>query len=88
MRAPRRYEQFGQYSISYVAALFKEPHFQAEAAIYFQLKPLGPTRIKGVSEPVNVYEVTGLGPLRTRRQSAESHQNRATGTLEPYVGKA
>src|ERR1700723_1442936 len=35
---------------------------------YFQLKPLGPTRIKGVSEPVNVYEVTGLGPLRTRLQ--------------------
>ena len=35
---------------------------------YFQLKPLGPTRIKGVSEQVNVYEVTGLGPLRTRLQ--------------------
>ena len=28
---------------------------------YFILKPLGPTRVKGVSEPVNVYEVTGLG---------------------------
>src|SRR6266478_6377136 len=35
---------------------------------YFQLKPLGPTRVKGVSEPVNVYQVTGLGPLRTRLQ--------------------
>src|ERR1700688_3927616 len=35
---------------------------------YFQLKPLGPTKIKGVNEPVNVYEVTGLGPLRTRLQ--------------------
>jgi len=35
---------------------------------YFALKPLGPTRVKGVSEPVNVYEVTGLGPLRTRLQ--------------------
>src|ERR1700691_5973423 len=35
---------------------------------YFQLKPWGPTRIKGVSEPVNVYEVIGLGPLRTRLQ--------------------
>src|SRR5271154_337195 len=35
---------------------------------YFLLKPLGPARIKGVSEPVNVYEVTGLGPLRTRLQ--------------------
>jgi len=37
---------------------------------YFQLKPLGPTKVKGVSEPVNVYEVTGLGPLRTRLQRA------------------
>ena len=35
---------------------------------YFTFKPLGPTRIKGVHEPVNVYEVTGLGPLRTRLQ--------------------
>jgi class 3 adenylate cyclase len=35
---------------------------------YFQLKPLGPTRVKGVTEPVNVYEVMGLGPLRTRLQ--------------------
>ena len=35
---------------------------------YFQLKPLGASKIKGVSEPVNVYEVTGLGPLRTRLQ--------------------
>ena len=35
---------------------------------YFTLKPLGPTKVKGVSEPVNVYEVIGLGPLRTRLQ--------------------
>jgi hypothetical protein len=35
---------------------------------YFALKSLGPARIKGVAEPVNVYEVTGLGPLRTRLQ--------------------
>jgi class 3 adenylate cyclase/tetratricopeptide (TPR) repeat protein len=37
---------------------------------YFTLKPMGPTRVKGVGEPVNVYEVTGLGPLRTRLQRA------------------
>ena len=37
---------------------------------YFTFEPLGPTRVKGVSEPVNVYEVTGLGPLRTRLQRA------------------
>jgi class 3 adenylate cyclase len=35
---------------------------------YFALKPLGPTKVKGVSEPINVYEVTGLGPLRTQLQ--------------------
>jgi class 3 adenylate cyclase/tetratricopeptide (TPR) repeat protein len=35
---------------------------------YFSFKLLGPTRIKGVSEPVNVLEVIGLGPLRTRLQ--------------------
>jgi len=35
---------------------------------YFILKPLGATKVKGVSEPVNVYEVVGLGPLRTRLQ--------------------
>jgi class 3 adenylate cyclase len=37
---------------------------------YFVFKGLGPTRVKGVAEPVNVYEVTGLGPLRTRLQRA------------------
>jgi class 3 adenylate cyclase/tetratricopeptide (TPR) repeat protein len=35
---------------------------------YFQLKPIGPTKVKGVNEPVHVYEVTGRGPLRTRLQ--------------------
>ena len=35
---------------------------------YFLFKPLGPTRVKGVSDPLNVYEVTGPGPLRTHFQ--------------------
>jgi len=35
---------------------------------YFRLNALGATRVKGVSEPVSVYEVAGLGPLRTRLQ--------------------
>jgi class 3 adenylate cyclase/tetratricopeptide (TPR) repeat protein len=39
---------------------------------YFQLKAIGPTRVKGVNEPVHVYEVTGLGPLRTRLQRSAS----------------
>jgi AAA ATPase domain/Adenylate and Guanylate cyclase catalytic domain len=52
---------------------------------YFTLKPLGPTKVKGVSEPINVYEVTGLGPLRSRLE-------RAAGIVaamgEPGVGKS
>src|SRR6266849_4545389 len=37
---------------------------------YFEFKPLGAARVKGVSEPVNIYEVLGVGPLRTRLQVA------------------
>ncbi|HXW85355.1 MAG TPA: adenylate/guanylate cyclase domain-containing protein, partial [Candidatus Binataceae bacterium] len=48
---------------------------------YFVFQSLGPTKVKGVSEPVNVYEVTGIGPLRTRLQ-------RATGRgLTKFVGR-
>jgi class 3 adenylate cyclase/tetratricopeptide (TPR) repeat protein len=35
---------------------------------YFELRALGPAQVKGISEPINVYEVTGLGPLRTHFQ--------------------
>ena len=45
-------------------------HMRRMVEGYFQLKGLGPTRIKGVSEPVELFEVTGLGPLRTRLQRA------------------
>jgi class 3 adenylate cyclase/tetratricopeptide (TPR) repeat protein len=48
---------------------------------YFQLKARGPTRVKGLSEPVEVYEVTGLGPLRTRLQRA------AVRGLTKFVGR-
>src|SRR5208282_6434085 len=36
------------------------------------LKPLGASRVKGIADPINVYEVTGLGPLRTRLQRSAS----------------
>src|SRR5579864_2591231 len=39
---------------------------------YFAFRSLGPTKVKGVAEPVNVYEVTGFGPLRTRLQRSAS----------------
>ncbi|MBI3249453.1 MAG: AAA family ATPase [Deltaproteobacteria bacterium] len=35
---------------------------------YFAFKDLGPTQIKGVEEPQHIYEVLGVGPLRTRLQ--------------------
>jgi class 3 adenylate cyclase len=39
---------------------------------YFNFKPLGTARVRGVTEPVGVFEATGLGPLRTHFQlSAE-----------------
>src|SRR5712692_8432865 len=31
---------------------------------YFELRDLGPTEVKGISEAINVYEVVGAGPLR------------------------
>jgi class 3 adenylate cyclase/tetratricopeptide (TPR) repeat protein len=31
---------------------------------YFELRDLGPTEVKGISEAINVYEVIGAGPLR------------------------
>jgi len=33
---------------------------------YLAVKPLGPVKVKGLSEPVEVYEVTGAGAVRTR----------------------
>jgi tetratricopeptide (TPR) repeat protein len=37
---------------------------------YFAFRSLGPTRLRGVQAPIEVHEVTGLGPLRTRFQRA------------------
>jgi hypothetical protein len=48
---------------------------------YFTLRALGVTRVKGLSEPINVNEVTGLGPLRTRLQRA------AARGLTKFVGR-
>jgi class 3 adenylate cyclase/predicted ATPase len=37
---------------------------------YFQFTSLGPARVKGASEAIEVYEVMGVGPLRTKLQVA------------------
>jgi class 3 adenylate cyclase/predicted ATPase len=37
---------------------------------YFECNALGEAKVKGVTEPVSIYEVLGVGPLRTRLQVA------------------
>jgi hypothetical protein len=36
---------------------------------YVEVKSLGPVPVKGLAEPVEVYEATGAGPARTRLQA-------------------
>jgi class 3 adenylate cyclase len=48
---------------------------------YFTFKSLGTTQVKGVTEPVAVHELTGLGLLRTRLQVA------AQRGLTKFVGR-
>jgi class 3 adenylate cyclase/tetratricopeptide (TPR) repeat protein len=37
---------------------------------YVAMEPLGPVRVKGLADPVQIYEVTGAGAARTRLQAA------------------
>ena len=37
---------------------------------YFECKALGATQVKGLDTPIHIYEVRGIGPLRTRLQVA------------------
>jgi class 3 adenylate cyclase len=39
---------------------------------YFQVKPLGPLPVKGMTVPIGVYEVLGAGPVRSRFQASAS----------------
>jgi len=48
---------------------------------YVQVKPLGPVSIKGLTEPVEVFEVTGVGAARSRLQAA------AARGLTRFVGR-
>jgi class 3 adenylate cyclase/tetratricopeptide (TPR) repeat protein len=36
---------------------------------WVDVRPLGPVKIKGLSEPAEVYEITGTGPVHTRLQA-------------------
>lgn len=48
---------------------------------YFEFKDLGAAKIKGVSEPVRIYELLGVGALRTRLQVS------AARGLSRFVGR-
>jgi class 3 adenylate cyclase len=48
---------------------------------YVQVKPLGPVNVKGLTEPVEVYEISGAGPVRSRLQAA------AARGLTRFVGR-
>jgi class 3 adenylate cyclase len=48
---------------------------------FFDFQPLGAARVKGVPEPVRLYQLLGVGPLRTRLE------RRAAGGLSRFVGR-
>ena len=48
---------------------------------YFEFRELGPTAVKGVRDPLKIYEVLGVGPLQTRLQAA------ARRGLSRFVGR-
>jgi class 3 adenylate cyclase/tetratricopeptide (TPR) repeat protein len=48
---------------------------------YIEVKPLGPVPVKGLETPIDVYELTGAGPLRSRLHAA------AARGLTRFVGR-
>jgi predicted ATPase/class 3 adenylate cyclase len=60
--------------------LVSEPTYKL-AEGYFEFRTLGATQVKGIPEPLVVYEVQGLGALRTRLQLA-AHRG-----LARFVGR-
>jgi predicted ATPase len=58
------------------------PATLALAGDYVTVKPLGPIQIKGLTEPVDVYELTGAAPSRTRLQAAAARR-----ALTRFVGR-
>jgi class 3 adenylate cyclase/tetratricopeptide (TPR) repeat protein len=51
-------------------AIVITPETLALAEGYVEVKSLGPVPVKGLADAVEVYEVTGAGPARTRLQAA------------------
>src|SRR6185295_20195440 len=57
------------------------PGTRARAAGFIQTRSLGPTPVKGLAGPVEVHELTGAGPARSRLRAA------ATRGLTRFVGR-
>ena len=51
-------------------AIMVTPDTLALAEGYVEVNPLGPVPVKGLADPLEVYEVTGTGSARTRLQAA------------------
>ncbi|MGH6639924.1 MAG: AAA family ATPase [Polaromonas sp.] len=69
-------------SIAVPGSIVASEHTHHLAEGYFAFKALGATPIKGFAEPLPVFEVLGLGPLRTRLQVSASRG------LARFVGRA
>ncbi|HSF04548.1 MAG TPA: adenylate/guanylate cyclase domain-containing protein [Methylomirabilota bacterium] len=63
-------------------AIVITPDTLALAEGYVAVKPLGPVPVKGLAGPLEIYEVTGAGPARTRLQAA------ARRGLTRFVGRS
>jgi len=57
------------------------PHTLALAEGFVQVRPLGPTTVKGLPAPIEVYELAGLTAARSRLQAATSRG------LSRFVGR-
>jgi class 3 adenylate cyclase/tetratricopeptide (TPR) repeat protein len=62
-------------------AIVITPETLALAEAYVEVKPLGPVRVKGMSQPVEVYELTRASRVRTRFQAS------AARGLTRFVGR-
>ncbi|WP_439672944.1 Guanylate cyclase domain-containing protein (plasmid) [Cupriavidus necator] len=69
-------------SIAVPGSIVASAHTHHLTEGYFAFKALGATPIKGLPEPLAVFEVLGLGPLRTRLQVSASRG------LARFVGRA
>jgi class 3 adenylate cyclase/tetratricopeptide (TPR) repeat protein len=63
-------------------AIVITPEILGLAEGYVEVKSLGPVAVKGLAEAVEVYEVTGVGPARSRLQAAAARRG-----LTRFVGR-